>query len=184
MYIYYVYAYLRDSDKTPYYIGKGKDDRAFSKQHNINLPDKSNIVFLETNLSEIGAFALERFYIRWYGRKINNSGILRNITEGGEGTSGFNHSEKTKNKLRKPKTEEFKNKLRKPKTDEHKAKLTLLNQMKAKDNSYLQKLRKPKSEEHKRKISEARKGIKFSEEHKKNLSLAHKKEITFSRSLY
>lgn len=175
MYIYYVYAYLRDSDKTPYYIGKGKDNRAFSKQHNIPLPNKSNIVFLEQNLSEIGAFALERFYIRWYGRKINNSGILRNISEGGDGTSGFNHSEETKQKMRKPKTEEFKNKLRKPKSKEHRDKLALLNKVKAKDKSYLEKLRKPKSAEHRRKISEARKGMKFTEEHKLNLSLAHKK---------
>ena len=176
MYIYYVYAYLRDSDKTPYYIGKGKGKRAFSKQHGVSPPTKkTNIIFLEQNLSEIGAFALERFYIKWYGRKYNNTGILRNITEGGDGTSGFNHSEKTKEKLRKPKSEEFKNKLRKPLSDEHKAKITLLNQNKARDKSYIEKLRKPKSEEHRKKISEARKGIKFTEEHKLNLSLAHKK---------
>jgi hypothetical protein len=33
---------------------------------------KSNIVILERNLSEIGAFALERRYIEWYGRKEGN----------------------------------------------------------------------------------------------------------------
>jgi hypothetical protein len=85
MFIYYVYAYLRCSDNTPYYIGKGKDKRAFSKQHNVSLPkDKSKIVFLETNLSEIGALALERRYIKWYGRKDTNSGILHNKTDGGD----------------------------------------------------------------------------------------------------
>jgi len=172
MYNYYVYAYLRKSDNSPYYIGKGKGNRAFSKQHNIPLPDKSNIIFLEKNLSEIGAFAIERFYIRWYGRKINNSGILRNLSEGGDGISGFKHSEKTKQKMRKPKSEEHRKNLRKPKSAEHKSKI---NQNKAKDKLYLEKLRKPKSEEHRRKISEARKGMKFTEEHKLNLSLAHKK---------
>ena len=73
MYIYYIYAYLRKSNGTPYYIGKGSRNRAFRK-HNVSVPkDKTKIVFLETNLSEIGAFALERIYIKWYGRKDNGS---------------------------------------------------------------------------------------------------------------
>lgn len=89
MLIYYVYAYIRE-DNTPYYIGKGKDKRAFKQQsHFIPVPkDKSKIVFLETNLSDLGALALERRYIRWYGRKDNGTGILRNLTDGGEGASG------------------------------------------------------------------------------------------------
>jgi hypothetical protein len=92
IYIYYVYAYLRE-DGTPYYIGKGKDNRAYHKQHSINLPkDKSKIIFMERNLSDIGALALERRYICWYGRKDNGTGILRNLTDGGEGASGYKHT--------------------------------------------------------------------------------------------
>lgn len=82
---YYVYAYLRE-DGTPYYIGKGQKGRAFSTAHSVHLPKNKNlIIFLEKNLSEVGALALERRYIRWYGKKIDGTGILRNIQDGGDG---------------------------------------------------------------------------------------------------
>ena len=95
MFIYYVYAYLRP-DGSPYYIGKGHKDRCYSKNRarfSVKpLPDNSNIVFLEKNLSELGAFALERRYIAWYGRKDLETGILRNLTDGGDGIPGYKHT--------------------------------------------------------------------------------------------
>ena len=181
--MFYVYAYLRKEDLTPYYIGKGQNKRAFEKDHSVVVPkDLSRIVFLETNLTELGAFALERRYIRWYGRKDLGTGILRNLTDGGEGSTGiipWNLNQKIGSFL----------------TDAGRKKLSKANKGIPKnhgDKISAALKGTPKSEEHKKKLSDAgkgnipwnkgktgvqesaRKGVKVSDEVRAKMSASHK----------
>jgi hypothetical protein len=85
---FYTYAYLRE-DGTPYYIGKGKKDRIHNPLHNsIHLPPKERRIFLKQNLTEEEAFKHEIYMIDVFGRKDLGTGILRNMTNGGQGVSG------------------------------------------------------------------------------------------------
>jgi hypothetical protein len=106
---FYVYAYIRNKDSktakagTPYYIGKGCGDRAWDFRHHTNRTpkNKSDVIIMESGLTELGAFALERRLIRWWGRKDKKTGILLNLTDGGEGGTGRVTSESAKQKLSK-----------------------------------------------------------------------------------
>ena len=97
---FYTYAYLRE-DGTPYYIGKGKKDRIDNPLHNsIHLPPKERRLFLKQNLTEEEAFRHEKYMIAVFGRKDLETGILRNMTDGGQGVSGRIVTEKQKEKMR------------------------------------------------------------------------------------
>jgi hypothetical protein len=88
---FYVYAYLKINGK-PYYIGKGQKYRAWQKNNHPKPKNIKRIIILESNLTEIGALALERRMIRWWGRKNNNTGILVNLTDGGENFNGYQYT--------------------------------------------------------------------------------------------
>lgn len=99
--MFYTYAYLRE-DGTPYYIGKGSGKRKFVAHKGrkgsivIGLPPEDRILVLKENLTEEEAFKHEIYMIGVFGRKDNHTGILRNQSNGGEGSSGHKKSEEWK----------------------------------------------------------------------------------------
>jgi hypothetical protein len=156
---YYTYAYLRE-DKTPYYIGKGKGNRAYKRNKGeINPPkDKSRILILKENLTEEEAFKHEIYMIAVFGRKDLGTGILRNKTDGGDGASGAVRSEETRRKIgEKSKGRKHSEETRKRMSEANKGKIL--------------------SEEHRKKLGEKCKGWKHSEETRKRMSEALKGRI-------
>jgi hypothetical protein len=96
---YYVYAWLRPCG-TPFYVGKGRGYRAQThKTRNqifTRIVNKIRTSGLEPRfvkwmqgIAEADAFSLECAYIKLFGRVNNGTGILANMTDGGEGVSGF-----------------------------------------------------------------------------------------------
>jgi group I intron endonuclease len=104
---FYVYAFLRSADSSvgpkysPYYIGKGKEARAYSSngRRAPRPADSSFIVFIQEGLTENEAFILEKYCIALYGRLDLSAGILRNMTDGGEGRSGGIVSEEMRRRI-------------------------------------------------------------------------------------
>ena len=180
---YYVYAYLRE-DGTPYYIGKGKGDRAYSKRRTFKIPPKERIIIVLQNLTEEQAFSNEKDFIAWYGRKDNNTGILRNLTDGGEGVSGHIHSEETRKKQSElamgrtfsTKTREKMSEAGKGRVPWNKDKIGIMVAWN-KGKSGLQQ----HTEESKRKISEGNKGKQLSEETKQKMRGPRKNKVPWNK---
>jgi len=165
---YYTYAYLRE-DGTPYYIGKGKGNRAFVKrQRRVPPPtDKNRIIFLKTNLFEEEAFNHEIYMIAVYGRKDLGTGILWNNTNGGEGSSGTIYSEEARKKISDAaKKRIWTDAQRKEASERCKRMGNWLGDNNPSIEKKGKKLKVPFSDEHKKNLSEAHKGNQNHKGHK------------------
>ena len=113
---FYVYEHIRLDNMTPFYVGKGKGERAYDLERNDHHDRISNrhghaVLIIKDNLTEEEAFELERDTIEDYvfnlGYGINidgyrdysNNKYLTNCTWGGEGSSGYKFSEESKQKM-------------------------------------------------------------------------------------
>lgn len=155
---YIVYAHRRLDNNQIFYIGKGLNKgmrkRHLSKngrnKHWYNIVNKVGYeveIFLE-NLTNEKACEVERKLISYYGRKDLGLGNLVNVTDGGEGVSGYKMSEESKQKMREAK-------IGKKLSEEHRVKSAEI----------LKKHR-----------DEFQKGVKYSDEKKQKYSKAHDHE--------
>jgi hypothetical protein len=104
----YVYRHIRLDKNEPFYIGIGSDERYNRSRERYNrnglwkiIAKKSEIEveILLDGLTYKEAQTKEKEFIALYGRKNNNTGILTNLTDGGEGTIGTVITEETRKKL-------------------------------------------------------------------------------------
>jgi hypothetical protein len=109
---YYTYLWLRE-DGTPYYVGKGSGNRAYTPYgHRVKPPTDNIRILIQFWESEEKAFEIEKWWIAFYGRKDLGTGCLRNLTDGGEDPPrakkgristflGKKHTKEAKEKIRK-----------------------------------------------------------------------------------
>jgi len=92
--------WLRE-DGTPYYVGKGSGKRAFIRNNHLCNPpkDRSRIILQEWP-SEAEAIEGEKFLISFYGKK-EAGGLLHNFTDGGDGISGWHHTQEVRERIRR-----------------------------------------------------------------------------------
>lgn len=174
--MFYTYAHYKP-DNSLFYIGKGQRRRAWSdknrNQHWRNVVSKHgsfNVAVLAKWPTEQEAFEHEKFLI-WCFRDMLYP--MANITDGGDGTSGYKHRDDTIVKMKENRTGEKNQFFGRSHSEETKK---LISESK-KANPSTPWLGKPRDEETKKKISESlfgRVGHKHTEESKRKLSLSHK----------
>lgn len=100
--MYYIYTHIRNDTNEPFYVGKGKGRRCFTKKgrndhwHRVVNKYGYQVKIVAENLDEELAFLAEAECIDLYKRLGYK---LVNMTDGGEGASGYQHTDEHKAKL-------------------------------------------------------------------------------------
>lgn len=204
----YVYKHIRLDTNQPFYIGIGNNiKRAYCKsrrsKHWINIANKHGykVEILHENISWDEAKEKEKEYIKLYGRIDNNTGILVNFTDGGEGLLGYVFSQeqlqKKSDNVKGEKNPMFgmngeKNHMYgKTHTEEARKKISEKLKGKKYNEDRIEQMRisfsgeknpmfgKNHTEETKKIISEKNTGKTMSEESKKKISESHKGEKNY-----
>jgi group I intron endonuclease len=106
----YIYVHYRGDNLSPFYVGKGTRQnkntyksiyqRAYLKARDNKYWNRIvnkvgyHVLIIHDNLTETQAFKMETSYINWFGRE-----NLVNFTDGGDGCSGYKHTEEAKKKI-------------------------------------------------------------------------------------
>jgi hypothetical protein len=101
---FYVYLHIKETDGTPFYVGKGSGNRAYVYGRNDwwkKTVEKYgyDVIILEDNLSEDVSLEREIYWIDRIGRRDLGKGTLVNLTDGGDGISGLIFTEEHKRKI-------------------------------------------------------------------------------------
>lgn len=169
-----VYEHVKGTTGEVFYVGQGKGDRPWSCAnrnsfwHSTKNKHGVAVRVVAQGMTRSQADAMEMELIAKYGRRVDKSGLLVNITIGGGGTEGFHHTEETKKKLRDarkgiPQTPEFV-----AKRTAHRKGMPMSSQAKAALQTYWA------SPENRAKHSQACMGREVTAEARKKISLAHK----------
>ncbi len=162
---FYVYTHIRRTDGQPFYVGKGKERRAYDRKrsaHWSNVAKKHGyeIVFKAWFDDEASAFFYERALISLYRSRGYE---LVNRTDGGEGASGAVRSDETKQKMSasmrgKVRSESHRLNLSNAKRGVRASAETRLKQSLVRKGSKHHYFGKQLSEQHRKALSEARAG--------------------------
>jgi hypothetical protein len=171
-----VYKHITKDTNEVFYVGIGKTKkRAYSKNQRskfwkniVNKHDYS-VVIVESDITWSDACEIEKILINQFGRRDNNTGILVNMTDGGDGNNNQICTDETRAKMSKTR------KGRKY-TKEHR--LAISNGQRSMKHTKervaknrLAHLGKKHTEETKKKLSKINKGKIVSEETKEKLSI-------------
>ena len=168
---FYVYAYLRE-DGTPYYIGKGSGWRMHQKHGYLHLPpDRSRRVKLRENLTDEESQEYEKELIAKYGRKgIDEGGILRNITMGGDNGRVKYHTEEEAKQAVKDKSLQYSKTYKEKHGVEHVRKI----QRESKRRTYSKNREKLLEKSRQERIAIKNDPIKLEESNRRNRENYHK----------
>jgi len=133
------------------------------------------ISYLMKNLSEKDAFSLEKYYIELIGRK-EYGGTLTNLTDGGDGQSGYIFSDESKRKMSKSHLGEKNAMFNKKHTDAAKLKISL--SKKGKESTFKNKKHSVESKEKMSSKAKLRTGEKNSMFNKKHSDESKEKMST------
>lgn len=167
--IFCVYFHLKEGVAEVFYVGIGSEKRAFSRAnrskfwHHVVEKHGYDVLIEDDGLTWAQACELEKKYIAWFGRRIDNSGTLVNLTPGGDGVVGMVRSAEYRAKISAHRTGTHHSK-------ETKAKLSKANKGNAKLIKSL--TGRELTDEHRANISKVNKGKTLSPEHRAKQSAA------------